>query len=257
MTEAHSPLDYGQAPARARRLRRRLAAVVLIAAVTGIVVWRLLPIGTQIAQYRDQVRAASYLRPANAVVYTERKQDVDAAPGEPWIRWSDQHNGREAFAAIDTAPPAPAVRALSNGSVFLHERRAGAGLPARIVSIDVEGANRLSVNGSNLLMFYFEVVQPGSLTRRPALLRGTLIPCGNITSIPFGMLRLFAAQPDPNDASRFTIAYDASQLGRGMIDGRLMPDDSVTLTVRDGPAATGASTGASTSRPSGARDGGD
>jgi hypothetical protein len=252
MTETQPFLEYGRNPSR-RRFRTRLVAILLIAATTGYVVWRLLPVGTQIARYREQSRAASYLRPASAIVYTEHRKDVDAAPGEPWIRWSYPGDGFSGYAAVNPAPPARAVNALSHGSVFLHERVAGAGLPPRIVSVDVEGANRRSADRAALLMFYFEVTQPGSLLRQPRLLRGTLIPSGDIMSIPFGMLRVFAGQPDPNDASRFTIAYDAGDLGRGTIDGRLMPDDTVTLAVRDGPAATQPST---SRPPSGAGDGG-
>jgi hypothetical protein len=48
-------------------------------------------------------------------------------------------------------------------------------------------------------------------------------------------LKLYAGQPDPIDESHFTIAYE-TPAGRGTIDGWLMPDDSVKLQVRDGPA---------------------
>ena len=47
--------------------------------------------------------------------------------------------------------------------------------------------------------------------------------------------RVFAGQPDPADASRFTIAYEWPDGVRGTIDGRLLDDDTVDLTVRPGP----------------------
>lgn len=50
--------------------------------------------------------------------------------------------------------------------------------------------------------------------------------------------RIYFGQPDPVDASHFTIGYDAGGVS-GTIDGWLLPDDTVRLTVRDGPAAAG------------------
>jgi hypothetical protein len=46
-------------------------------------------------------------------------------------------------------------------------------------------------------------------------------------------LRIFAGQPDPADASRFTIVYEWDGR-RGTIDGRLNDDDTIVLTDRDG-----------------------
>ena len=48
--------------------------------------------------------------------------------------------------------------------------------------------------------------------------------------------RLFAGQPDPADASRFTIDYEVAG-GRGTIEGRLTPDDRVTARIISGPLA--------------------
>ncbi len=48
-------------------------------------------------------------------------------------------------------------------------------------------------------------------------------------------LRVFAGQPDPTDESHFTIVYEARNQ-RGTIDGYLQNDDTITLTIRDGPA---------------------
>lgn len=51
-------------------------------------------------------------------------------------------------------------------------------------------------------------------------------------------IRFFAGQPDPTDASHFTIAYEMP-LGKGTIDGWLEPDGyQITLRIRDGPAKT-------------------
>ena len=45
----------------------------------------------------------------------------------------------------------------------------------------------------------------------------------------------FAGQPDPHDASRFTMAYELDGQ-EGIIDGQLLDDGSVHLVIRNGPA---------------------
>ena len=50
-------------------------------------------------------------------------------------------------------------------------------------------------------------------------------------------MRLYAGQPDPADASHFTIKYEIDHVP-GTIDGWLQPDDTVKLQVRDGPAVS-------------------
>ena len=53
---------------------------------------------------------------------------------------------------------------------------------------------------------------------------------------PRAPVRFFAGQPDPADATRFTIAYE--QKGRrGIVEGCLT-DEKVVMTVLNGPAAS-------------------
>jgi hypothetical protein len=54
--------------------------------------------------------------------------------------------------------------------------------------------------------------------------------------LPGKKSRLFFGQPDPSDASHFTIKYEMDDKP-GMIDGWLQSDDTVKLQIRDGPAA--------------------
>jgi hypothetical protein len=55
-----------------------------------------------------------------------------------------------------------------------------------------------------------------------------------VSSRSFNVDKLFGGQPDPNDESHFTIAYESNG-EKGTIDGWLMNDDTVKLEVRDGP----------------------
>jgi hypothetical protein len=50
---------------------------------------------------------------------------------------------------------------------------------------------------------------------------------------PTDVVRLYHGQPDPNDASAFTIDYDLNGTG-GTIDGKLTASGNITLTPRNG-----------------------
>lgn len=52
---------------------------------------------------------------------------------------------------------------------------------------------------------------------------------------PAGSLRMFAGQPDPADASHFTIGYELNGQP-GTVDGWVVNGGRVNLRVRDGPA---------------------
>jgi hypothetical protein len=48
---------------------------------------------------------------------------------------------------------------------------------------------------------------------------------------------MYAGQHDPDDPAHFTIKYEIDNVP-GIIDGRLEADDTVTLKILSGPAAT-------------------
>jgi len=54
---------------------------------------------------------------------------------------------------------------------------------------------------------------------------------------PEAVMRVFAGQPDLHDTARFTVRYEIDDRA-GTIEGRLEADDTVSLRVLDGPAAT-------------------
>lgn len=76
-----------------------------------------------------------------------------------------------------------------------------------------------------------EVLQLGSVGRAPRVLRNQ--PAELVLKLnDHDRLRLYTGRPDPADPSRFTIDFDCNGV-RGTIDGRLLGDDTVTLTPRD------------------------
>jgi hypothetical protein len=56
---------------------------------------------------------------------------------------------------------------------------------------------------------------------------------GRIDVLPRHLMRFFMGQPDPNDSSRFTITYEING-ERGILDGQLHDDQTVTLRPRQG-----------------------
>ena len=54
---------------------------------------------------------------------------------------------------------------------------------------------------------------------------------------PDQIMRLYAGQADPTDDVRFTIRYEIDDRP-GIIEGKLQANDTATLQIIDGPAAT-------------------
>jgi len=104
--------------------------------------------------------------------------------------------------------------------VFCHELRSPSG-HVRLVTIGVLRWIGLQT-GREALWVYDE---HGKGPWRASQLRGLSLP---------GPSMVEAGQPDPMDASHFTIAYQWPDGVRGIIDGWLQDDDDVKLSVRPG-----------------------
>jgi hypothetical protein len=129
----------------------------------------------------------------------------------------------------------------ARSTVFLHQRRAGA--VERLVVVRAEWfsvggpTGMLWDNETDHLTFALDLFAPASWTGMPReLSRGNTIPQMVLRpSGTSGVLRLYAGQADLADPARFTIDYETSE-GRGTVEGRLHPDDTVTMRVLTGPA---------------------
>jgi hypothetical protein len=106
--------------------------------------------------------------------------------------------------------------------VFLHERTAPGG-ERRLVYVAFYGRP-----GPSVWRFEWGLYSGDGYT-----LSGWSL---DVNESPTGSLRFFAGQPDPADASHFTIGYEMG--GKpGTVDGWLDHGGSLRLKVRDGPAA--------------------
>ena len=226
---AHPPLlDYGRGPVPLRRRARRLLPLVVL-------VGALMMGGAEARRHAEllalQRYCARYAVPADEVVYEARLQVLadphrPDAPAElvdlpnsthptpgPWqelTRWAGERP------LLDAGPV-----------LFLHERRSARG-ERRVVCVEYAGAwNPLIAR----------TVRPGSPLSRPAFEPTQFSPAIDLTNC--ARLRFFAGQPDPADASRFTIGYEMDGRG-GTLEGRLLEDGDIALRVLDGPAAAAA-----------------
>ena len=111
--------------------------------------------------------------------------------------------------------------------LFIHGRRAATGQPPRVVIVGFDGPR--FVWGDRRPVWVRVIKEPGDLRAFAQL------DHFNFETDPSLPVRLYAGEPDPADASHFTISYEAGGVP-GTIDGWLRADDTVTLQVRDGPA---------------------
>jgi hypothetical protein len=110
--------------------------------------------------------------------------------------------------------------------LFIHGRRACGGTE-RLVAINLDAATFLAGDPAPLWITVYSLGLPLCRGEWHYTRAGLGFPCP-----PGRTLRLFFGQPDPADDSHFTIRYDAGTR-KGIIDGRLNRDDSVTLTARE------------------------
>lgn len=178
-------------------------------------------------------RAMSYTAPADHVVYESDPTRFAALPGN-YRRRTDNSVHVDA-----PAWPWDGIRRMDSGGsvLFLHARTAPGGTPKRVCVFLPSGHFRGWDASKNIygLRFAIQWDVEGKNDGVPASLH---IPgwSGDTAADP-RYLRFFAGQPDPKDASRFTIGYECDGIGKGTIEGMLQPGDTLKLTVHP-PAAT-------------------
>jgi hypothetical protein len=122
----------------------------------------------------------------------------------------------------------------SQGTIFLHARTSPSG-HVRLVALDVNVqpgmwiASTGDVEDKSLLE---TVIVPGQGFSHDTIKQNSkniMWICPSHT-VP---MRFFAGQPDPTDASHFTVDYQRSN-SRATLDGYLNDDDSITLKIHQG-----------------------
>ena len=244
-------LDYAPPPPGRRwRLRRWLTI-----AGCGLALWVAASRGPDFVQRLRllwvQGRCARFDFPAGTVVFDSDPMSRgrlladgnDYVGLDDWQVWPVTGVGRREpgcwaslkdilFAGRTFWPPGPPAP-----KAMVHRLRTANGLE-RLVAIIVAPSAPLAPTASPVysspgIGLVAAIVRPGTWDAPPRW-------DGNSAFLRAGFetakrLRFFAAQLDPKDESRFSIAYEMD--GRtGTVDGKLEDDGNVTLKVRDGPA---------------------
>ena len=244
MTDQAVTLEYGKAPARRWRRWARPAAVVLGCAALLIGVWQVLS-SPRVLLLGWQRQCLRYTAPPTEIVYDETPT-MKAMLGQPDVfPGADPLTGAPIFAyrepnhytAYRMHPGTNRTGAwLAPAPVMLHARDAGGG--ERLVAVSVQRVARINllmkVPGNWQTLFFTAVVHPAGLTSDMSAKQGEWQCPEFATPAEVGALRLHAGQPDPNDASHFTIDCDTSA-GRRVIDGWLQPDDTLKFALRPLP----------------------
>jgi hypothetical protein len=241
MSEPRPQLDYATAPpfGRRRAIRRAAAAAAAVALlVVGYYVLK--PIPGRVRMMALQRGAAAVAYPPTQVAWEEDPARIaawtgGAASGPDWAPLRDD-GGR--VRAIYLVPPGlrglPGLVGRPSSAVYAGVRDGGAG--ARIVAVSL--TNRISnPEGTQpaVGLGAARMLQPATLTTDAQFRTWAWNDHYALNEIPVGQLRLYWGQSDPADAAHFTIRYE-SPAAAGTIDGRLLPNDYVQLTVVPGPA---------------------
>lgn len=231
-------LDYAPRPRahRHRWLRRMvlagmLIALLLISARWGRSAW------TRAAFLYHQRACMNYTAPPDQVVFDSNPARVAALVKDPNFviyRGCAFRRLPSGWQAITAAFARPSPHAI----VFLHERHVAAG-SLSLVSLERTAAadeSALFVDGYDVDPI---VLQPATLNQP---LRGISGPSGDLDVLdgwgPHTDIRIYAGQPDPADASHFTIRFE---MGGAIhtVDGYLNVGGRVTMKWRheaaDGP----------------------
>lgn len=225
-------LEYSP-PVRRRRWRRYLLAMLLLA-IIGTGVWFRKPIIGRAQLLYWQHQCLTYTRPPGvAITDANGNGDLDFEVDSYWMNDGSTKYVYslvpECWKKLRYGPLATQEMRLGrSGTAFLHERVSPAG-HRRLVHVECLMANALTLP-EYLRCDVCTPATPWSALVGPAPHRqyqysGRSVPA-----------TLYFGQPDPADASHFTIDFTAEDR-RGTIDGWLQDDDTVRLKLRD-PAST-------------------
>jgi len=222
MTEATAPqLEYAPPIAwhKVPRWRKRFVVAGLVLAAVGFLYWAP-PLWRHARLLYWQRECIAYAAPPTLVVF-----DPDAHSAAilgPEVGW----------APADVSSPAHSPKPWREFSrAGLHGWAWGEPVIGLIDRKSPNGQSWLigiSLSPSAQPALRARMCTRATLTSRPKHFRGQTL----VDALPEGNLpRLYAAQPDPADASRFTIRYEFPDRA-GVIDGRLHDNGTLELTYR-------------------------
>ncbi len=222
---ALNPLAYSPAPPKFRRRLVRLLLIIFFI-VGSVLIWRWnKPLIAHTRLIFWQRSSAKCMFPTDAVLASDEFPSKSVAAPIPsfWTSYEAQCTSPTPLRAVSPR--------FSNTLLFLHERRSPAG-HTRIVGVRCYLTYLSSASViQSLEPIVVEPISWFSLSSRPVIHAGGY-PGGYPVD---AIVRVYAGQPDPTDASHFTIGNTVD--GRpGLVDGWLTDNDTLKLKVRSGSA---------------------
>lgn len=236
-------IEYAPRLPRHRRWLRRALLPLIAGAVLVSVYWWGPPFWFRARLAHAERQCRSYLAAPDTIVYTNDAADVKRLGASATGYQPGPGNDNSLF----LVPPAwskfygllspPGFQ--SRGTVFLHERRTPAGRRL-LVAIDYLGDDFLHADNYWIDVSEFQVraFEPGGPFSLPVevhsdqITRELYMRDGRRET-----LRLYAGQPDSNDPTHFTIAWELTEhpTTHGVLDGWVR-EDGVDLERREAPA---------------------
>lgn len=231
-------LDYA-APARwsRRRVSRYVVWALVLIIVAGAGWWLSAPLREQEAYLRMQRRCMTDNTPPKVVTYEEKPATSDPYNAEDgaYDGWYSHRTIGEMTIVHRRHRALGPVGAGNDAAVFLHGRRSPGG-NERLVRVATHYGFETSLQSKRWVPLTYQVGTLASRVPGSRMTFNSYIPL-HIQLNKGDMLRFYAGQPDPNDASHFTIGYELNDVP-GTIDGWLQDDDRIKFQYRDGPATT-------------------
>lgn len=225
-------------PSEQHRQRKR---VWLLAASTAAIVFAFptyFYVETVINRWLDVRDLSAYTAPADRVVYTDDPAEAERLLSAPdTMYYQDTGYGLRSNESKFVAARYRSLRAREypfylSEVVFVHERYPEKSDEPLIASMTVTASFDSRVSLAREIGFYAETIKPRVFSRQSWEGSRSVL---KLNLSPADVLRIFAGQPDANDRSRFTIRYELNG-EPGTIDGQLIAEGNVRLSVRDGPA---------------------
>ncbi len=248
------PVALAYAPPPKPRLLKQLIRMIVITTVILIVLWGS-TMSYQWFESRLQIRqwetkCQQFSAPAGTIIYGEDKvvdtmTDVpqyDAGSSRTLQRdHSDDRRHQIKYLALDAAEQL-AFRigkpVYFGPHLYIGKRVTKSGTVRIIVVVLERGDNHFHSNILQPMVADVLVIEPDRWIGKSAVANSTLTTerLGNwpVYSTNGALTEFFAGQSDPSNTSRFTVDYSIGG-NKGIIDGVLNDDSTVTLTVRSGP----------------------
>lgn len=231
-----SQIDYAPKPPPVRRLLRRAVRPLVYLGVVALLCWAA-PYVWQRARISYLYRqCAAFTAAPNQLVYTENPVSIrPLMASDPSFQmahnfWGGVGRVSPNWQRLYTALSPPGFN--SCGTAFLHECRTPNG--ARVL-VAVDYLHATALNDHRMVTFQVRVFSRGWMYELPTGLYDVdlQVPVAVFPDKPM-QLTIFAGQPDPADASHFTIPYEIDGVS-GMIDGWVRNSGSVDLEDRKEP----------------------